>query len=280
MSDRLQEILSNTRQMVEAAKREYPLAEVKELAKLHAGRGFRASLLAKAASDGLAVIAELKKASPSKGEIRGSFPVGRLAMQLSEGGAAALSVLTDEKYFKGSLQNLREASAAAGLPCLRKDFIVDEYQLWEAKANHADAVLLIAAALGDAEYSQLFHRAREIGLEVLCEVHDEQDLARTVAIGAEMIGVNTRNLKTMEVDAANHARLAGKLPGNAVRVAESGFRSGDDIREARAHGYQAFLIGETLMRADDPGAALRRLIGQAKAPKAEGMIGWGTGPRG
>lgn len=281
MIDRLQEILSNTRQTVESAKKQTPLAAMKELAKQHACRGFRWSLLQKIESEGLAVIAELKKASPSKGEIRGSFPVGRLASQLREGGAAALSVLTDEKYFQGSLQNLREASAASDLSCLRKDFIIDEYQLYEAKANHADAVLLIAAALGDPEYNQLFHRAKEIGLDVLCEVHDEHDLARTVAIGADIIGVNSRNLKTLEVDSENHARLVGKLPGDAVRVAESGFRRGDALRDAASQGFQAFLIGEWLMRADDPGGALRALIGEAKAPRlgATGVTGWKTGTK-
>ncbi|MBI2683402.1 MAG: indole-3-glycerol phosphate synthase TrpC [Acidobacteriales bacterium] len=278
----LQEILDSVRADVEARKRAVPLGELARQAErlTRSPRRLKRALEAES-SRGTAVIAELKQASPSKGMIRGTFPVGRLALSLLQGGASALSVLTEEKYFHGSLQNLREASAATGLPCLRKDFIVDEYQLLEAATNSADAVLLIAAALPDPEYSILFRRARELNLDALCEVHDETELSRTIAIGAEIIGVNSRDLKTMEVDEENPIRLAAKLPPNAVKVAESGIKSADDIRRLRAAGYQAFLIGEALMRQEDPGAALAQMIAQAKAPPigSSGVAGWSAGTK-
>jgi indole-3-glycerol phosphate synthase len=154
------------------------------------------------------------------------------------------------------------------LPCLRKDFIVDEYQLFEAKLHGAAAVLLIAAALTGPELGALHSRARELGLDVLCEVHDEAELARVVAIGADVIGVNSRDLKTLKVDREKHFKLAAQIPKNVLRVAESGIKSGADVRELWAAGYRAFLIGETLMAENDPGAALAQLIAQARAPKA------------
>jgi indole-3-glycerol phosphate synthase len=222
----------------------------------------------------------LKKASPSRGVIRGSFPVSRLALQLSDGGATALSVLTEELHFQGSLANLAEAAVASGLPCLRKDFIVDEYQLFEAKVSGAAAVLLIASALTGPEMDKLFRRARELGMDVLCEVHDEQELARAVAMGADIIGVNSRDLKTMAVDRNTLFRLAPMIPKNAMRVAESGIKSGADVRELYDAGYRAFLIGEALMSSPDPGFALTQLIAQAKArPGAFAPSGWPQGTK-
>jgi indole-3-glycerol phosphate synthase len=208
----------------------------------------------------VAVIAELKKASPSKGLIRAEFQVPELARELETAGAAALSVLTDEEFFHGSLQNLRMASAAVKLPCLRKDFIVDEFQLLEARANSADAVLLIVAALSQEELQILVIGARARGLDVLCEVHDAGELHRALDVGCELIGVNTRDLRTFQVDPEAALRLAELLPRSAVRVAESGIQSGEDISRLRAAGYQAFLIGESLMRAERPGMALRELV--------------------
>jgi indole-3-glycerol phosphate synthase len=199
--------------------------------------------------------------------IRGSFPVASLAMQLAQGGAAALSVLTEEMHFHGSLANLAEASVASALPCLRKDFIVDEYQLLEAKLSGAAAVLLIASALDGPELDSLFRRARDLGLDVLVEVHDEQELARAVAIGADIIGVNSRDLKTLVVDRHTLLRLAPLMPKNALCVAESGIKSGAEIRELYAAGYRAFLIGEVLMANPEPGMALAQLIAQARAPQ-------------
>jgi indole-3-glycerol phosphate synthase len=262
MSTMLEKIVAHTRRRVNRAKSEVPNSHLEAAAREHTPRGFRQTLSSVAASRGFAVIAELKKASPSKGLIRQDFPVATLASQFAIGGAAALSVLTEEHWFQGSLTYLREASAASGLPCLRKDFIVDEYQLLEARANRADAVLLIVAALDAAELPMLYNAARALELDVLVEAHDEQEIARAIAIGAYMIGVNSRNLKTLEVDPANHQRLATLLPPHVLRVAESGIRSGADVRRLQALGYQAFLIGETLMREEDPGMALQALISE------------------
>jgi indole-3-glycerol phosphate synthase len=208
----------------------------------------------------IAVIAELKKASPSRGLIRAEFHPAELARELEAAGAAALSVLTDEEFFQGSLANLREASAAVRIPCLRKDFIVDEFQLVEARANAADAVLLIVAALTSGELSRLVTRARERGLDVLCEVHDGAELDQALEAGCDLIGVNTRDLRTFTVDLETAFRLAERFPPNVVRVVESGIHSADDVAQLRKAGYDAFLIGESLMRAERPGKALRELM--------------------
>src|SRR3954471_22356385 len=254
MAITLDQIVAVRRREVEQAKASTDMADLRRRAEAHAPRGFRRAL-ARAAETRPAIIAELKKASPSKGVIRGSFPVGRLANSLAAGGAAALSVLTEETHFQGSLDNLREASAATKLPCLRKDFIVDEFQLLEARANNADAVLLIAASLTWADLRELHGQARHIGLDALVEVHDEAEMGRAAAIGADLIGVNCRNLRTFEVDLRVALELADKLPPSTLKVAESGIKSAADIRTLRAAGYAAFLIGESLMRAEDPGAA-------------------------
>ncbi len=269
MAATLAQIVSEARLRVDRARRDLSIAELEAQAARVTADSFRfRTALEERAETGVAVIAELKKASPSRGVIRGSFPVSRLAQQLKEGGAAALSVLTEEQHFQGSLGFLAEAAAATGLPCLRKDFIVDEYQLFEAKLHGAAAVLLIAAALTGPELTTLHSRARELGLDVLCEVHDEDELARVVAIGADIIGVNSRDLKTLKVDRQTHFKLAAQIPKNVLRVAESGIKTGADVRELWAAGYRAFLIGETLMTENDPGAALAQLIAQARAPRA------------
>jgi indole-3-glycerol phosphate synthase len=196
--------------------------------------------------------------------IRSNFHAGKLAEELERGGAAALSVLTDEEFFQGSLENLRRAATAGRVPCLRKDFLVDEFQLLEARANGADAVLLIVAALFPAELELLTRRARELGLDVLCEVHDEQELLRASDVGADLIGINSRDLRTFQVDLETAFRLAPLVPKNALAVAESGIHSGLDIARLRSVGYQAFLIGETLMKAKSPGDALRALLLEAR----------------
>jgi indole-3-glycerol phosphate synthase len=206
------------------------------------------------------VIAELKKASPSKGLIRAEFDVAVLAPQLEAGGAAVLSVLTDEKFFQGSLENLRRASAAVGIPCLRKDFMVDEFQVLEARANAADAILLIVAALTDAELRTLRGAAKAHGLDVLCEVHDAKELERALALDCECVGVNSRDLRTFEVSLDRACELAAKLPKSVVRVAESGIHTAADMQRLRAAGYEAFLIGESLMRQSHPGEALAHLL--------------------
>ncbi|MFZ0294270.1 MAG: indole-3-glycerol phosphate synthase TrpC [Candidatus Sulfotelmatobacter sp.] len=259
MSAFLDQIISTTRRKVSEAKAAADIRGLEEQGERHVPRGFRRALEEKSRS-GVAVIAELKKASPSKGLIRAEFSVNGLAKELEEAGTAALSVLTDEEFFQGSLGNLRNASAAVKVPCLRKDFIVDEFQLLEARANSADAVLLIVAALSQTELTELARAARSHDLDVLCEVHDEQELQRALNAGCDLIGVNTRDLRTFKVDPETAFRLAERLPENIVRVAESGIRLGEDIARLRDAGYQAFLIGEFLMRAERPGVALQELI--------------------
>ena len=259
MSVFLDQIVVTTRRKVSDAKAAADIRGLEERAAQHVPRGFRRTLDEKSRS-GIAVIAELKKASPSKGLIRADFCAAELAKELEAAGAAALSILTDEEFFQGSLENLRNASGAVKVPCLRKDFIVDEFQLLEARANSADAVLLIVAALSPAELTELARAARSRELDVLCEIHDEEELQRALDVGCNLIGVNTRDLRTFKVDPETAPRLAERLPKNVVRVAESGIRSGEDIVRLRDAGYQAFLIGESLMRAERPGVALRELI--------------------
>jgi len=254
-----------TRRRVARAKAEADVRQLERQAAEHAPRGF-GKQLRQAAATGIAVIAELKKASPSRGTIRADFNAAELAAELQSAGASALSVLTDEEFFQGSLENLRLASAHTSVPCLRKDFMVDEFQLLESRASCADAVLLIVAALEDPELRRLYDGARRMRLDVLCEVHDEAEVQRAIAAGCEIIGVNSRNLRTFDVDLQTPLRLASRLPAEVLAVAESGIHSADEVRELRAAGYQAFLVGEWLMRAPRPGEALRELLAQAQGP--------------
>jgi indole-3-glycerol phosphate synthase len=256
----LERIVAATRARVAETKRGADSRELERRAEQHAPRGFRRALQAKS-REGVAVIAELKKASPSKGLIRAEFRPAELARELESAGATALSVLTDEEFFQGSLGNLREASGAVAIPCLRKDFIVDEFQLLEARAYCADAVLLIVAALTAAELSSLAEGARRQGLDVLCEVHDGEELQQALDAGFDLIGVNTRDLQTFKVDLETAFALAARFPENVVRVAESGIHSAEDVARLRGAGYDAFLVGESLMRAESPGEALRELFG-------------------
>jgi len=239
------------------------LRSLETAAALHTPRGFR-SQLRRVAHDGIAVIAELKKASPSKGLIRADFRPASLARDLERAGAAALSVLTDEQFFQGSLNYLREASSHSSLPCLRKDFIVDELQIIEARANRADAILLIVAALEQKELVALAGKARLYGLDVLCEAHDEPELQRALDAGCDLIGINSRNLRTFEVNLETAFRLVEKIPASCVRVAESGIQTSADLGRLRSAGYEAFLIGEMLMKAAHPGEALARVMEEAK----------------
>jgi indole-3-glycerol phosphate synthase len=247
------------------SRRDSGLGGLEEAAAGHTPRGFRAELRRVARDrSAVAVIAELKKASPSRGLIRADFRPSELARDLEQAGAAALSVLTDERFFQGSLDYLREASSNSSLPCLRKDFIVDEFQIVEARANRADAILLIVAALDQKELVALAGMARSQGLDVLCEAHDELELQRALDAGCDLIGINSRNLRTFEVDLETAFRLAEGIPATCVRVAESGIRSGADIARLRSAGYDAFLIGEWLMKAQNPGEALAKLMEEAK----------------
>ena len=265
MVTKLDQIVAATRSRLTLKRRAADMRALERRAGDHQPRGFRRGL-AEAAAKGVAVIAELKKASPSQGLIRPSFDPEGLARELAQGGAAALSVLTEPEFFQGSLDNLRIASEASNLPCLRKDFIVDELQIIEARAYCADAVLLIVAALEQPDLEGLAARARTQQLDVLCEAHDEEELQRALDAGCTLIGVNSRNLRTFQVDLSTAHRLAEKFPSGILAVAESGIGSPGEIAELRAAGYQAFLIGETLMRAAFPGSALRRLLGAATVP--------------
>lgn len=255
----LDQIVDATRRRIAEARSTVDLRELEKQAEQHVPRDFRQALESRS-KNGPAVIAELKKASPSRGLIRADFEAASLAIELERAGAAALSVLTDEEFFQGSLQNLRLASNATQLPCLRKDFIVDEMQIVEARAHGADAVLLIVAALSQAELIMLANRAQGHGLDVLCEVHERIELHRALDTGCALIGVNSRDLRTFKVDLHTAFSLAELIPRTALGVAESGIKNGTDIARLREAGYQAFLIGESLMQAESPGDALRSLL--------------------
>jgi indole-3-glycerol phosphate synthase len=204
----------------------------------------------------IAVIAEIKRRSPSKGALAPDLDPVVLAKTYEAAGAACLSVLTDEEFFGGSVADLQAARDATGLPVLRKDFTVSARDVCDARLMGADAVLLIAAALDDAELADFAELSRQIGLDALVEVHDEPELARALSVGATLVGVNQRDLVTFEVDTARAVRMAAQMPAGVVRVAESGVRDRDDTRTLRAAGYHAVLVGETLVRAEDPGATL------------------------
>ena len=263
----LSTILASTRATVDAAKKAVPRATLEHKAAEHRPRGWAAALRRQAAH-GPAVIAEIKKASPSRGLIRPEFDPEWLARRYRAGGAAVLSVLTDEPYFQGSLRNLELASAAAPLPCLRKDFMIDEYQIVEARAHRADAILLIAAALGGTELKHLAEVAHSLALDVLVEVHTADELAQVLDTGiaalgdtgALAIGVNNRDLKTFEVSQQTSLALIDRIPASVVRVTESGIATREDIARLRHAGFDAFLIGESLMRQPDPGEALAALL--------------------
>jgi indole-3-glycerol phosphate synthase len=263
MATHLETILGATRATVTRAKSLVPREELERRAAAHRPRGWAAALRRQAKS-GPAVIAEIKKASPSKGLIRADFDVEWLARRYKAGGAATLSVLTDEPFFQGSLRNLEIASKAVKLPCLRKDFMVDEYQIVEARAHRADAILLIAAALSDAEMTRFAGLARGLELDVLVEVHTGDELTRVVGAlgenGADAIGVNNRDLKSFVVRMETSLDLVERIPSSVVRVAESGIATADHIGRLRGAGFDAFLIGESLMRQPDPGAALSALL--------------------
>ena len=260
----LDAILTAARQRVSDARHTADLAGLERAAAAHTPRGFQRRLR-ESAQHGIAIIAELKKASPSRGLIRADFEPAALARELEHAGAAALSVLTDEQFFQGSVDYLQKASAAASLPCLRKDFIVDEFQMVEARANRADAILLIVAALSQKELVSLARSAGSYQLDVLCEAHEEQELDRALEAECQLIGVNSRDLRTFEVSLDTAFRLADKIPDGTVAVAESGIHSGADLARLRAAGYDAFLIGESLMKMERPGNALMNLLEEAKA---------------
>ena len=218
-------------------------------------RNFRAALI----QSEPAIIAEIKKASPSKGLLSEDFDPAAIARLYASGGASALSVLTDREFFKGSLDDLRAARTAVHLPVLRKDFTIDEIHIVEAAAHGADAILLIAALLDEVTMRSFRELAAQYQMDSLVEVHDHAELERALASGAEIIGVNNRNLHTFEVTLETSLRLAEKIPAGVVKVTESGIHSSSDVKQLRAAGYSAFLVGEHLMKSADPAAALREL---------------------
>jgi indole-3-glycerol phosphate synthase len=258
----LDEILAHKREEVAQAKRALAPAELAERARAatEPTRGFRATL---ARAPRPRIVAEIKRRSPSRGEIRRDFDPAACAKAYAESGAAAISVLTDARYFGGHPDHLAIVRRSAGLPILRKDFVVDAYQVDEARLLGADAVLLIAAAFApearERELARLRERAQALGLDALVEVHDRPELAAALASGADLVGVNNRDLRTFAVDLATTERLAGGLPEGVLLVAESGIHGPEDIARLEAAGADAFLVGEALMREADPGAALRQL---------------------
>jgi indole-3-glycerol phosphate synthase len=260
--DFLTRIIEQKRVRLARAMSLQPLVEVREEALRVRGASRPHALRAALEGDrGFHVIAEIKRASPSLGDIRRDASPAAVALKYEAGGAAAISVLTEEDHFKGSLEDLREVRAATSLPLLRKDFIVDEWQLYEAAAAHADALLLIVAALEDATLARLRRIAEdELGMDALVEVHTGEELRRAAACGASIIGVNNRNLHTFEVSLETSVELIGDAPPAALLVSESGLRTHADLRRLKSLGYRGFLIGETLMRAGDPAGALRALL--------------------
>ena len=262
MSDILDCIVAVKRQEVPAARALHSEAALRELAAAQtAPRGFAAALRAKLAAGLPAVIAEIKKASPSKGVIREHFVPAEIAASYARHGAACLSVLTDVPFFQGHADHLRQARAACPLPVLRKDFIVDPYQVLEARALGADCILLIAACLSDAQMAELEACAVELGLDVLVEVHDGAELDRALLLKTPLLGINNRNLRSFEVSLDTTLGLQARVPADRLLVTESGITGPADVQRMRSAQVHAFLVGEALMRADDPGLALAALFG-------------------
>lgn len=255
----LSEIVDRKRRRLDLAKQAFPLETIRVRALQRRGsHAFRDALL----RDGINVIAEFKRRSPSKGVIRENADLAETVRSYEAGRASALSVLTEEDYFSGSLDDLRIAKSTVDLPVLRKDFVFDEYQVYESAAAGADAVLLIVAALEDENLSSLRHLAEDaLGLDALVEVHTREEMQRALACGANLIGVNNRNLHTFDVSLDTSLSLAQDVPKDTVLISESGLRTASDLSLLRDAGYRGFLIGETLMRSEDPAAALRSLIG-------------------
>jgi indole-3-glycerol phosphate synthase len=262
-SDFLSKIIEQKGRRLSEAKAARSLEEVRHEA-LAVRADARQHLFRQALEDAgrVNVIAEFKRASPSKGEISAGASVSETVRSYERGGAAALSVLTEEDFFRGSLADLREAKANTRLPVLRKDFVFDEYQVFESAAAGADALLLIVAALDDDTLARLLRLTEgELNMDALVEVHTAEELERAVAAGAGIVGVNNRNLRTFEVSLETSIELAARAPAGTLLVSESGLRGAGDVDRLRACGFRAFLVGETLMRSEDPEAALRYLAG-------------------
>ena len=262
MADILDRIVAVKHEEVAAARMARPLHALRAEAEARRDvRPFDAALRARVAAGGAAVIAEVKKASPSKGVLRADFDPAAIGASYARHGAACLSVLTDERFFQGAPAYLAQAREASGLPVLRKDFIVDAYQVFEARAMGADAILLIAACLDDVALADFEALAQALGMAVLVEVHDGAELDRALRLATPLIGVNNRDLRTFEVSLQTTLDLLPRLPAGRLLVTESGILARADVERMRAAGVQAFLVGEAFMRAADPGAALAALFG-------------------
>ncbi len=261
MSDILQRILAvKQREVAEAAAR-LPLAELRaQVAGLPPARDFEGALRSRIAGGKPAVIAEVKKASPSKGLLREDFQPAQIGRSYAAGGAACLSVLTDREFFQGAPEYLAQAREASGLPVLRKDFMIDPYQVWEARALGADCILLIVAALDPEKMQELAALAAELGLAVLVEVHDEPELQQALRLATPLLGINNRNLRTFSTDIVTTLRLLPGIGPERLVVTESGIATAADVARLRTGGVNAFLVGEAFMRAADPGAELARLF--------------------
>ncbi|MBQ1762315.1 MAG: indole-3-glycerol phosphate synthase TrpC [Aquincola sp.] len=261
MSDILNRIVAVKHEEVAAARRQRDLASLRREAEARGDlRGFEAALRAKVAAGQAAVIAEVKKASPSKGVLREHFVPAEIAASYQQGGAACLSVLTDRPFFQGDAAYLQQARAACALPVLRKDFMVDEYQVFEARAMGADCILLIAACLDDAQMVDLEATAHALGMAVLVEVHDGAELDRALRLKTPLLGINNRNLRSFEVTLDTTLGLLDRVPADRLLVTESGILNRADVLRMREAGVHAFLVGEAFMRADDPGQALAALF--------------------
>lgn len=262
MSDILKKILSVKQQEVAAAQAAKPLAQIRVEAKQAAPvRDFTGSIRSKIAAGKAAVIAEIKKASPSKGVLRADFRPADIAASYEKYGAACLSVLTDEQFFQGCTEYLQQARGACSLPVLRKDFMVDEYQIWQARAMGADAILLIAAALSLEQMKGFEMLAHSLGMAVLVEVHDGDELDAALQLSTPLIGINNRNLRTFEVSLQTTLDLLSRIPDGRVVVTESGILKTEDVALMRGRDVHAFLVGEAFMRAADPGAELAKVFG-------------------
>ena len=261
MSDILVRIVAVKREEVAAARRKRDVASLRRDAEALGGsRGFVAALRAQLDAGRAAVIAEVKKASPSRGVLREPFVPAEIAASYAAGGAACLSVLTDASFFQGSAAYLEAARAACALPVLRKDFMIDAYQVFEARAMGADAILLIAACLDGAQMADLEAQAQALGMAVLVEVHDGAELDRALRLATPLVGINNRDLRSFEVSLETTLDLLPRLPADKLLVTESGILARSDVERMRKAGVNAFLVGEAFMRADDPGAALRGLF--------------------
>ncbi|MEM7209922.1 MAG: indole-3-glycerol phosphate synthase TrpC [Pseudomonadota bacterium] len=259
--DILKKIIARKLEELEARSSEISLQKMSERAEYaDAVRGFEASLRAKVDAGDAAVIAEIKKASPSKGVLRDHFVPSEIAQSYANGGATCLSILTDKDFFQGSEEYLQQARAACNLPVIRKDFTIDAYQVYEARSIGADCILLIVSALGDATLAELYGLARHLEMDVLVEVHDQEEMERALMLSPTLLGINNRNLRTFDVSLKTTIDMLNMVPEDALLVTESGIATRDDVALMRDSGVHSFLVGETFMRAENPGDELQKLF--------------------